>query len=251
MISKFIPLALFSTFVLSSFVFSISGQNVMNEVYEQGRLHKSQTSRIDMLITDKKGRKKERSFTNKTKILKKTTKSLIKIFQPTRLKGTAILTETDDNGSGDSKQWSYLPSFKAVRALNSHNKSQSFMGSDLTNDDVGGRHPSRDDHTLTKQDDEYYFVNSVPEDPKDLYSKIISKVHIQTKIPVEVQFYTQGELLKTLTVAKIGKNGPMYYSKESLVMNSKSGGNTKLKVTNMDTKTKIRTGEVSLQGLKQ
>ncbi len=98
-------------------------------------------SRADMRmrIYDRQGRVRERTLL----ILRlrgkagEGDKALIRFLSPNDIKGTALLVWEHPNA--DDERFLYLPALGRVRRIAGEEKQQSFVGSDLSYEDIGGR----------------------------------------------------------------------------------------------------------------
>ncbi len=227
-----------------------SGYEIMKKVEEQSRIHKTRNSDVYMQILDNKKRERERYFTHKSKYSSHISKSLIKFYKPPNVKGTALLTISEDK-KADNRQWIWLPALKSLKQFNSEDKNKSFMGSDFTNSDIAGRELNRDSHKLDRQDKTFYYITSRPKNKKDIYSKLEVKVSRDILVPIEVKFYNRkGKRLKTLNNRKVSKVKGMYVVTETLMQNHKTKGQTLLKVSNIKVSIPISDNDVGIRGLR-
>jgi hypothetical protein len=92
------------------------------------------TSEMTMKLVNKKGKEKVRRF----KIIRMGEERQIMWFlEPADVKGTSFLKIENKTGFDDMRL--YLPAFKKVRRIASSAKSESFMGSDFTYEDMTTR----------------------------------------------------------------------------------------------------------------
>lgn len=248
---KGIFLGVLAVFVLEPAVAAPSGLDIMQQVYDQNRIHKNQQSTVEMRIYDRKDKVRKRWFKSKFRVFKDRSKSMLRIYRPTSQKGIGLLSESVDSKE-NSDQWIYLPAFRSVRKINSQNRNQSFLGSDLTISDMAGRKPNQDTHKLMRDDSDYWIVESRPKSSEDAYSRVVTDVHKASKVATRVEFYDrEGRLLKTLENQRISNFNGMYVVVEALVSNARTGGRTELVRSKIDIKTKIGPNEVGLRGLEQ
>ncbi len=222
---------------------------LMRQVYEQGRKQKSQRIDMEILIKDPKGRKRIRFFKMLYRISDGQTKSLLRFYKPSDIKGTGLFNIVYDRENKDSDQWIYFPAFRTVNKLSAEDKHQSFMGSDFTNSDIAGRKPSEDTHTLTGSDGKISVVSSVPKDSTEPYSRIETHIIDKIKVPEKVVFYDRsGGILKTLRSRKLVKTGEMYIVMEAEMENHQTGGSTYMTKNSVNFK-KIKPNEVGISKL--
>jgi hypothetical protein len=92
-----------------------------------------------MRIFDRQGRVRERALL----ILRREgaasdgDKSLIRFLAPSDIKGTSLLVW--EHAGADDERFLYLPALGRVRRIAGQEKQQSFVGSDLSYEDIGGR----------------------------------------------------------------------------------------------------------------
>jgi len=125
---------------------------------------------------------------------------------PEDVAGTAFLTiETD----GDDDMWLYLPSLELTKRIDADSKSQSFMGSDFTYDDMGER--DIDDYAYTFIREDVYevqhvlVVEGVAADPEVAsYGRVISWILDDIWMPVKIEYFdVRGDLEKIQTNTRI------------------------------------------------
>jgi hypothetical protein len=167
--------------------------------YYQGKDGRAQ---VQMTITDRQGRSRERRMT----ILRRDTADTDSLednaywseqqyyvyFQrPSDLNRTVFMVwkhlEADDD------RWLYLPSLDLVRRIAATDKRNSFVGSDFFYEDVSGRSIDLDTHELVETTDTYYVVRSAPKDPSEVeFAWFESYIHKDSFIPVQISFYKEG-----------------------------------------------------------
>lgn len=186
----------------------LNGSEVMNKVYELPS-GTDQQGQLTMTLVHKSGEKRVRSLQQFSKKTGMEEKKVMFFLAPADVRGTSFMNWSYSDGRDDD-QWIYLPALKRSKRLSSDSKSDAFMGSDFTYDDLGERHPSKDQHTLLREErvgqTMCYVVQSKPVNPKDTYSKTISWVVKDVFVGLKKEFYDQGgRLLKVLTVKKYDK----------------------------------------------
>jgi hypothetical protein len=119
--------------------------------------------------------------------------------EPPDIKGTALLTH--ENRTGDDDQWLYLPALRRIKRIASSTKASSFVGSELTYEDLSPRDLSKYRYKFLRDDTvdgvPVWVVESVPLFKDSGYSRrelFVQKDNHQT---LRVDFYDRkGELLK-------------------------------------------------------
>lgn len=250
---KLLTYLLGATFFLASSnsALAISGLEVMQKVSKQSEKHKTQESNVYMKILDAKNRKRDRYFNYTKKIVSSSeTRSLVKFYKPTNIKNTALLSHAKKQK--DTLQWLYLPAFKTIKKLSIEEKNKSFMGSDFSVADIAGRLVSNDRHRLVKEDKKYYYVESIPKNSQDSYSKLSLVINKKIFVPVKIDFYNKRKkLYKTLSNRKIQKLKGMYVVVDALMKNLETKGQTIITTSEIKVGIPVSDSKVGLRGLKR
>jgi outer membrane lipoprotein-sorting protein len=121
-------------------------------------------AKVSMTITDAQGRIRTREFI----ILRKDVsdggeqKFYVYFKKPGDVRKMVFMVHkkigTDDN------RWLYLPALDLVKRIAASDKRTSFVGSHFLYEDVSGRSPLEDEHTLIETGDDYFVLNNIPRD---------------------------------------------------------------------------------------
>tara|TARA_B110000116_G_scaffold108456_1_gene94135 strand:+ start:3192 stop:3941 length:750 start_codon:yes stop_codon:yes gene_type:complete len=162
---------------------------------------KDMKSNMSMLLTNKNGKTRTSKIRSYSKDENK--KQILWFLAPADDKGVAYLKIEHENKNDDMKLW--LPNFKKIRRISSKKKSESFMGSDMSYEDMTSR--NIDEYTYSilgseKIDNvDCYILESVPSGIKTEYSKHISWITKDMHLPVkEESFDKNEELLKSKSI---------------------------------------------------
>jgi len=98
---------------------------------------------------------------------------------PLDAKNTAFMQYTYPASLGkDTEQWIYLPNLRKLKRITIRDLSDSFLGSDLTHDDIRLRLPEDDTHKLVRVKDgekvKHFLIESVPKEKESMYSKKVA-----------------------------------------------------------------------------
>jgi len=130
----------------------------------------NQTSDMEMILIDKRGKKRIRRLGIFSKDKGEDTLKLMFFRHPADVKDTAFLTYDYDNPSKDDDQWLYLPALRKTKRIASSDKSGSFMGSDLNYSDMTDRNLEDYDFTLKKEMEvkgvKTWLIESIPRTKK-------------------------------------------------------------------------------------
>ena len=150
-------------------------------------------SEARMKIEDAQGRSQLRQFT----ILRKDEADggdqhfMVFFSRPSDVRGTVFLV--DKHVAQDDDRWLYLPGLDLVKRISAGDKRTSFVGSHFFYEDVSGRNPELDTHTLAETTTEHYVLESTPKDPGLVeFASYRTWIDKATFMPVKIE-YTAGD----------------------------------------------------------
>jgi len=167
------------------------------------------TSKIGMLLIDKRGKKRFRNLLTVVKKYGDVSKSYIRFTSPADIDGTSFLTW--ENKDREDDQFLYLPALQRVRRIVSSQKSNRFVNTDYTYEDLQSREVAQDTHTILREEkiDEYncWVLESIPKSEDDSqYGKRIIWVIKEIYLPMKIEFYDKrNRFFKIFTGKKIQK----------------------------------------------
>jgi len=184
----------------------LTGREIVAKVYNLPT-GDDKTSNLTMTLINKSGKKRIREIKQFTKDMGDMEKSIMFFQSPADVKNTSFMNWTYDDESKSDDQWIYLPALKKTKRISSDSKSDYFMGSDFTYDDLGDRKLDDDTHkhigTETIDGVNYYLVESIPKDEEYIYSKTKTWIRKDNFIGLKKEFYDEDEeLLKILKIKK-------------------------------------------------
>ena len=192
----------------------------------------NQTSNMEMILIDKKGKKRVRKISTFMKDKGKDMLRLMFFQHPADVKDTGFLTYDYDDPDKDDDQWLYLPALRKTKRIASSDKSASFMGSDLTYSDMTSRNLEDYDFTLKKEMDvkgvKTWLIESIPRS-KDViketgYTKSLIFVRQDNYYVVRaVHWVRDGGYLKYLDVKKLDLIDGIWVGTEMHVTKKKGG----------------------------
>lgn len=234
--SAFICLACSIFFVYPSFSEELSAYQIMKK--SESLMDRAKDSKAEMTMTliNKKGKERQRRLLAYAKNYdNKEAKTLLIFMAPADVKGTSFLAWSYPDK--EDTQWLYLPALGRVRRVSSGGKGESFMGTEFSFYDMGGRNIDDDTYTLTGEEQVEghmcYVIEAVPKDIK-YYSKVIFWIRKDNFIPVKMDFYDKkGKYLKQGTFTKIetikGINAPTHIE----MLNTQNNRRTILEMHNI------------------
>lgn len=187
------------------------------------------SSRSRMVITAKDGSTTERSLDQYSSDSAKGNRTIIVFQKPASIAGSRFLTLENKGATED--RWIFLPSLGKIRRIAATEGSGSFMGTDLSYDDISSanRDASLDTHVLLKEEavdgKVCYVIESKPADASYQYSKIISWIEKETKVARKIELYDKkGTLVKLLEIKTLqdvqGRLTPMVTKMTSVKENT-------------------------------
>ncbi len=172
--------------------------------YYQGANGKA---RVEMRIVDAQGRERTRDFT----ILRYDVanrdngdqKFYVYFHAPADVSQSVFLAWKHIDKADD--RWLYLPGLDLVKRISASDARTSFMGSHFYYEDVSGRLPTSDTHTLEAESGPYFVVASVPKDAQSVeFSRYRNWIHKSTYLPVKTEFLdVAGEVYRTYEALKV------------------------------------------------
>jgi outer membrane lipoprotein-sorting protein len=165
-------------------------------------------SRSRMVLTNKKGETSERIIDQFLKKGSDGDRTLIVFQRPASIEGTRFLTVETADGASD--KWIFLPNLKRVRRIAVSEGSGSFMGTDMSYDDIASanRNVSLDTHTLLREEtvngQPMFVIESIPKDKNYQYSKMILWIGKTDEITYKIELYNKrGALYKVHEVLTV------------------------------------------------
>ncbi len=237
-ISNTISITIFSilisgTIMLPEKVFALNGREIMEKVNARDTGDRSITE-MEMILIDKKGKKRVRKL--KTFGLEKGKDSLSLMFflSPADVRNTGFLTFDYDESGKDDDQWLFLPALRKTKRIAAGDKSGSFMGSDLNYSDMTSSDLNLYEYTLMKETEvkgqKVWQIKAVPktkaEAEKSGYSKSVVFIRQDNYVMIRgVRWVHKKKRNKYLDVRKLEKIDGIWVSTE-LHVTTKSGKKT-------------------------
>ncbi len=220
----------------------LTGRDIINKAYNIPT-GEDQTSDLTMTLINKSGNERVRKIKQFTKDFGSVEKSIMFFTAPADVKNTSFMNWSYDDPSKSDDQWIYLPALKKVKRISSESKSDYFMGSDFTYDDLGDRKLDDDTHKLLREETidgvDYYVVESIPKDEDYMYSKTVTWIRKDNFIGLKKEFYDEdGELLKILKIKKFKDISGFLVITNSEMENVQKNHRTTMKLENI----RINTG---------
>jgi outer membrane lipoprotein-sorting protein len=212
----------------------LTGSQIIEKVYNNPAGDDTQGS-MTMTLTNSRGEQRIRTLSQFIKDDGTTEKKIMFFITPADVKNTSFMNWSYSDGRSDD-QWIYLPALKRTKRISSDGKSDYFMGSDFTYDDLGDRHPDMDDHKLLREETlegkACYVVESTPKDGDYMYSKTVTWVMKDNFLGLKREFFDdRNALLKVLSIQKFDKVDGFWTILETKMHNVQKDHTTVIKFT--------------------
>jgi outer membrane lipoprotein-sorting protein len=203
---KIILCAVFAV-LTAGFVYSQDAASIVDK--SRNRIQAATVStRSQLVITAKDGKTSERVMDQYSKDDPSGNNRMVVAFQsPAAVAGTRFLTI--ETGKEDNR-WIYLPELNKVRRIAASEGSGSFVGTDLSYDDVSStdRNADLDSHKILREDKvngrDCYVIESTPKDSSYQYSKMVHYIDKTTFVNYKIELYDKrGTHVKTMEILEL------------------------------------------------
>jgi hypothetical protein len=184
-----------------------SPEYIAQKIYERDTGRDSHAT-VLMKLVEKDGQPRVREMEIWRKDFSGLKKTLIRFNSPAEIKGTGFLTW--ENRDMDDDQYLFLPELRRSRRIVSSQKDQRFVNSDLTYEDMQRRKVEKDIHRLlgTKilGSVNCWILESTPKpSAESQYEKFVAFVIRDNYIPLQIDYYKHGRVIKRYTVLNLQK----------------------------------------------
>lgn len=188
----------------------LSGRDIMQKAKDRAD-GDTRSAAIEMTLVQKSGHKRVRRLESRAMDVGKDTKGILFFTYPGDVKGTGFLTWDYDSPDKADDKWLYLPAMKKTRRISGKSsKTDYFMGSDFTYNDMSARSVDEEKHTLLREETveghRCWVVQSVPNDKDEIYARRLTWIRQDCLMAVKGEFYDKlDKLHRRLTVSGIGQ----------------------------------------------
>jgi len=187
-------------------------------------------------------------------------RSLTRFTYPNDINGTGFLVW--ENPDADDERFLYLPSLGRVRRIAGSETQDSFMGSDFTYEDIGGR--EFDDYTYRLIDDTsrwtapdgtvhpVFRLESRTRDPKAKFPRVVSFVRQDNLVVVRGEIHNRrDELQKVFDVKKLDRVNGIWTVLEMVMVDTLQKTRTELVVEKVEYNVGLTAADFSRRALEQ
>lgn len=186
----------------------LSGRDIMQKAKDRPN-GDTRYATIEMTLIQKSGHKRVRKLESWAIDIGDDTKKIMFFTYPGDVKGTGFLTWDYDDTSKQDDKWLYLPAMKKTRRISGKSsKTDYFMGSDFTYNDMSSRNVDEETHELLKEEvlDEHkcWVIKSIPKDKDEIYSYRITWIRQDCLLAVKAEYYDKlNKIHRQLTISNI------------------------------------------------
>ena len=205
---KQIALFIISIISLGAEAQTLDGRTIVQMVNDRAD-GDTRSSDMELTLVKKNGSTRQRKLSSWAMDEGKDTKKIMFFTYPGDVKGTGFLTWDYDDTKKDDDKWLYLPAMKKTRRISgSSSKTDYFMGTDFTYDDMGSRNVDEDTHTLLREEvrdgHKCWVVESRPIDKREIYSRKVMWISQEYLTSIYVEYYDKlDKLHRVFSASKI------------------------------------------------
>ena len=221
-----------------------SGRDIMQKVRNRAD-GDTRSATIEMTLIQKSGHKRVRKLESWAMDVGNDTKKIMFFTYPGDVKGTGFLTWDYDNTSKVDDKWLYLPAMKKTRRISGKSsKTDYFMGSDFTYNDMSTRSVDEEKHTLLHEEilgaHKCWVVESVPNDRDEIYARRVTWIRQDCLIAVKAEYYDKlNKLHRKLNISNIEKVQGFWTMHLMQMENVQTGHKTIIRMDNQKFNVKV------------
>lgn len=175
-----------------------NARKIFEEVDKRRSSVTYETAEMQMVIYNSRGNTRNRTLKSFNYDDGTTNKSLLIFEAPANVRGTAFLTISK---GADENQKLYLPALGRIQTISASEKSDRFMGSDFTYEDLGDQDPDDYSFSLEAETDSAFVLRAVKKSSIQ-YDHLKFYVHPESYVLTYVEYFNaDNEMIKKL-VAK-------------------------------------------------
>lgn len=222
----------------------LSGRDIMQKVRNRAD-GDTRSATIEMTLIQKSGHKRVRKLESWAMDVGSDTKKIMFFTYPGDVKGTGFLTWDYDNTAKVDDKWLYLPAMKKTRRISGKSsKTDYFMGSDFTYNDMSTRSVDEEKHQLLREETlggyKCWVVQSVPNDKDEIYARRVTWVRQDCLMAVKAEYFDKlNKLHRRLTISNIEKVQGFWTMRLMQMENVQTGHKTIIRMDNQKFNVKV------------
>ena len=162
-------------------------------------------------------------------------KSLLRFIKPDIVKGTGFLIWS--NRSGGNDQWLFLPKLKTAKRIESKAKTQRFMNTEFSYEDLESFNQSDEQYFLKDEEnlnDQHCYIVEVLGHTQTQYKRRLVWIDSEDWLLRRVEFYDKSnKLLKVLTISEYQSFENFNFSTKLIMRNIQTGSQTVMDVSDI------------------
>lgn len=234
MMRKGVTAAVVAVLVLAMGVYAAdpSGFDILAQTTEVMR-SESRVMDLQMLLVNSRGQQRSRTVKVWSKAGEDGEKMLLQFLEPRDVAGTGFLVMEDD-------MWLYLPALRQTRRIAGHAKTGSFMGSDLSYEDMQdlittgfSEYDAQWLATETRGGESTHKLRLTP-NADSSYDYLEMWVSVETSLPRHIAYSVKGEVVKSMATEQFEIVDGRWTPTEIIVQNHVQNTRTELRIQDVN-----------------
>lgn len=224
-------------------------RSIFEEMENRRNSIETEKSDLQMVITDSRGRTRNRTLQSWSENEGNNSKSLILFSEPGNVRGTGFLSIDEDE---NETQRLFLPSIGRIQTISSSERGDAFMGSDFTYEDLGSQNSKDFEFEWLELSDQYYTLRATAKE-SDQYSSIEFDILRNTYSIKTVRYFDQSDLMiKRLEADLFERLSDIHWSPSKMTMfDLREDRKTELTWSNRETNIQIEEWRFTERGLRR
>lgn len=170
-------------------------RSIFEEVDQRREQITYETSDMQMIIYDSRGRTRNRQLQSYSQNQGETSNTLLIFEEPANVRGTGFLTLSE--GAGEVQKL-YLPALERIKIISASEQGDRFMGSDFTYEDLGDREPEDYEFQMEAETDTAYVLRAEKRGQSQ-YAWLYFYIHPDRYTVEKIEYFNeQGTMIKRL-----------------------------------------------------
>jgi len=222
---------------------------IFEKVEERRNSVESETAKMEMTITDPRGRTRNRTMQMWSTTDGNDTKSLIVFSAPGNVQGTGFLSINED---GSTSQRLYLPSVGRIQTISSSERGDRFMGSDFTYEDLGDQQADDYNFEWLEEDEQTYRIRAEKPDSEQ-YTHVEFLIDKERYTLMEIHYFDgDDEMIKQLEAEEFEELADGFWSPAKMTMHDlREDRNTVIRWSDREINVSIEDWRFSERGLRR
>ncbi len=228
------------------------GKDVAQCIFDRD-VGRDSITEAEMVLVSAGGSERVRRFRVSVKTDGSARKSLIRFLSPPDIEGTGFLVL--ESKPGDTEQFLYLPALKRSRRIATVQKSQSFVNSDFSYEDLERRAVDASQHRVIGEETlgnvPCWVLESTPlETPPSQYGMVRVWAAKEFWVPLRIHYFDKkGQHIKNYEVRNLKQVQGIWTEMEVVMENLKDGHRTILKTLSINYNTGLDDNAFTVQAL--